>query len=681
MKILISCCLLLRVGALLCQPAAPAQSITGKVICGYQGWFNAFGDGSPVERWVHWSRGVYQSNSGAPAPGNITFEAYPDLTDYPASTLFQTGLGNLNSGTPARLFSSWKPEVIDLHFRWMKDAGIDGIALQRFIAETFDGVFKTNRDSVAARVKRSAETHQRVFYLMYDMSGLDAARFDSVKSDWQHNMVARLQLTNSPYYLHHNNQPVVAIWGIGFVDRPGTPAQYLDLINWFKSQGCFVVGGVPAYWRTGTGDSQAGFLGVYQALDMLSPWTVGRFGNNTEADVYRDNVLVPDAAFCNANGILYQPVIFPGFAWSNWNGGPRNAIARAGGNFMWRQVYNIRQAGIGNAYVAMFDEYDEGTAVTRMADSYFDVPSDQYFLTTSADGQYRSPDFYMRLTGKVTRVIRGEDPLTVEMPVPASAGPVWFRTSFENEYDALPEWVDNPDPSIPVAGISGYAGSASPPECSAVPETGYTGTWALRYAGRDASASSSRIAFRVFQVNIPVSPRTRLTYYTFPQNNLARYVTVDLVMSDGSSLRTSGALDTAGVPMQASSARGAVNTWNRVRSDIGMWLNGKTIERILVSYDRGPETGDFRGYVDDIVIAEGKDPVYIFSGNGNWNIPGNWVNGLIPPADLTQGSIFINPQAGGECVLNGQQRVANKQLIMVNAGKRFRITGNLQVQN
>ena len=155
------------------QIAPIAQSVTGKVICGYQGWFSCYGDGSPVARWFHWSNGTYQSNAGSPAPGAIKFEVYPSTDDYNAASLFQTNLGNTNEGKPAKLFSSWKADVIDKHFEWMQQNEIDGVALQRFIGETFDGVFKTNRDSVTARVRRSTEAHQRVFYLMYDISGLD----------------------------------------------------------------------------------------------------------------------------------------------------------------------------------------------------------------------------------------------------------------------------------------------------------------------------------------------------------------------------------------------------------------------------------------------------------------------------------------------------------------------------
>src|SRR6202034_3139429 len=110
---------------------------------------------------------------------------------------------------------------------------------------------------------------------------------------------------------------------------------------------------------------------------------------------YKSSRLVPDLADCNTNGVAYQPVMFAGFTWANWNGSVPNDIPRAAGTFMWRQAYNIKQTGIGTAYVAMFDEYDEGTAIAKAADSYYAIPNNQWFLTTSADGTYCSGDFYM----------------------------------------------------------------------------------------------------------------------------------------------------------------------------------------------------------------------------------------------------------------------------------------------
>ncbi len=633
----ISC---MSIGSLFAAKPIVATSITGKTICGYQAWFNCYGDGSPVARWVHWSAGTYQSNVGMPAPGAIKFEAFPDISEYDAADLYTTGFSALGDGSDTKLFSSWKPNVIDKHFEWMQTYGIDGVALQRFAGEIQDAVFKANRDSVAARVKRSAEKYQRVFYLMYDVSGLNVTKLDSIKTDWQNNMVAKLNLTSSDYYLYQDSKPVVCLWGFGFTDRPGDATQCLDVINWFKAQGCYVIGGVPTYWRTCVNDSKAGFENVYKAYDMISPWSVGRFGDNTGADNFRTNLIEPDKTYCDTYGMDYTPVVFAGFAWSNWNGGAVNDISRNKGEFMWRQIYNVKDAGIGNMYVAMFDEYDEGTNIMKMADSYLSVPSDQYFLTSSADGSYLSSDFYLRMVGKATKVINGTDANTATMPVPFSEGPLWFRTSFEDLYDAMPDWVNSNDPSTTSTNIIGY-NSTGNAECSAVSEpTKYTGDYTLRFAGRDNSASSSFASYRVFDVDIPVNANSVLSYWSYPQMDLGRYMTVDLYCTDGTKLSQTAATTKTGISM-ATGAKGTINQWNQIACHIGTWLSGKTIDRILLSYNHAGETGNFRGYIDDIVIAEEGVPTEIFNisinsdvnifpnpvrgSNGNLNLPEQYI--------------------------------------------------------
>src|SRR5579862_3948211 len=59
-----------------------AGSLRGKVLCGYQGWFRCPGDGAQ-EGWVHWSR-----DSQRLLPGTLTFEMWPDMTEYPANERF-----------------------------------------------------------------------------------------------------------------------------------------------------------------------------------------------------------------------------------------------------------------------------------------------------------------------------------------------------------------------------------------------------------------------------------------------------------------------------------------------------------------------------------------------------------------------------------------------------------------
>src|SRR6185436_8627944 len=50
------------------------STLSNKVMCGYQGWFNAEGDGA--ERgWVHWTK-----RRGPLAPGNAKIDLWPDVS-------------------------------------------------------------------------------------------------------------------------------------------------------------------------------------------------------------------------------------------------------------------------------------------------------------------------------------------------------------------------------------------------------------------------------------------------------------------------------------------------------------------------------------------------------------------------------------------------------------------------
>lgn len=615
------------------------NSLVGKVFCGYQGWFNCYGDGSAVERWVHWSGGVYKSNDGHPAPGHLNFEIYPEVSEYPASSLFQSGFANLGDGRPAVLFSSYKEETIDKHFEWMKQYGIDGVAVQKFL--TTDGVFVKNRDSIVVRVRRAAEKYGRLFYVMYDMKASDSATFcnDLLR-------IESYKVTESPGYAHQNGKPVLCIWGFGLNTRPDLPKTSLNIINWLKGKGYYVIGGVPANWRTGNSDSWADYNNVYNSFDMISPWTVGRYSDQTGIDNYKNNYLVPDKNYCDTRNIAYQPVVFSGFAWSNWQPGyedRQNQIPRSQGEFFWRQLYNIKNSQINNMYVAMFDEYDEGTAILKAADSYFDVPTNQYFLTTSADGIYISSDFYMRLTGKAAKVLKGLDPLTPNVTIPYSIGPIFFRTSLEFKYDAQPFWINK------ISSIKniGGAGTAVSPQCSTVSgSTSHTGTCSLKFSGKDNSTTESYCYFDVFDVNIPVYTDTKLSFWNYPLDGNGRYVSIDLLMTDGTRLKDVNAKDINGLSMNPSQPRGTVNSWTENTCNIGQWLNGKTIDKILAGYDHPQETGDFSGYIDDITIS--TQGVYTAI---KTNLkPGNEVK--IFPNPVTNDKITISVQnSGGEYFL------------------------------
>lgn len=73
--------------------------------------------------------------------------------------------------------------------------------------------------------------------------------------------------------------------------------------------------------------------------------------------------------------------------------------------------------------------------------------------------------------------------------------------------------------------------------------------------------------------------------------------------------------------------------------------------------------------------------VYTFIGNGNWNNTSNWVNGMIPPANLPAGDqILIYPLLNGECILNVPQTITSAGSLIVVGGKKFTVQNELKIQ-
>jgi hypothetical protein len=72
---------------------------------------------------------------------------------------------------------------------------------------------------------------------------------------------------------------------------------------------------------------------------------------------------------------------------------------------------------------------------------------------------------------------------------------------------------------------------------------------------------------------------------------------------------------------------------------------------------------------------------YTFTGNGNWDVTGNWSNNLIPPAVISPGSeIIIDPVPGGQCILNIAYTVSSGAKLTVKQAKNFVVQGKLLVQ-
>jgi hypothetical protein len=362
---------------------------------------------------VHW----FQNNT--PNADNANFDFWPDTSEFDADELFNTSM-TYSNGTPAKLYSAYKQKTVVRHFKWMAENNLDGAFFQRFLSDLPGGNISALRNQVAVNVRVGAETHGRTFAIMYDISGYSTNTLVSkLTNDWLY-LVNTQKVTNSPAYLHHKGKPVVAIWGFGFSGRNDTPQHAQLAIDWFTAAGCTVMGGLPTHWRTLTGDAQTNpaWSNVFRSFDVISPWSVGRYGNIPEVDNFRVNQIVPDLADCTSHGIDYLPVIFPGFSWANLqNNGLYNQIPRSGGTFYWRQAYNTIRSGCTMVYGAMFDEVDEGTAMYKLAPTAAQLPGQGTFVPLNIDGYNLGSDWYLRLADQAGRMLRGEIPVSSTIPI------------------------------------------------------------------------------------------------------------------------------------------------------------------------------------------------------------------------------------------------------------------------
>jgi len=393
-------------------PEVDATTMTGKLLMGYQGWFACPGDGSASSGWIHWFR------SQNPVATNATVDFWPDVSELDSDELFSTSMTYPN-GAPAKLYSAYNAKTVLRHFKWMRDNHLDGVFLQRFSSGVSDASTFARMNKVADNVRAGADAYRRVFATMYDISGHPTNTLVSaLTNDWLF-LANTLQITDSSRYLRHNGKPVVAVWGFGFSGRQDTPQQAQAVINFFKNAGLTVMGGLPTYWRTLNNDAQSdpAWAPVFRSFDIISPWSVGRYGDVAGADSFRRNLILPDLAEAASHGREYMPVIFPGFSWFNLIGGPLNQIPRNGGMFYWKQAYNAKLSGCNMIYGAMFDEVDEGTAMYKLSPTANELPAQGSFVPLNIDGDTLPSDWYLRLAREASRMLRGDIPLQSTIPI------------------------------------------------------------------------------------------------------------------------------------------------------------------------------------------------------------------------------------------------------------------------
>ncbi|MBB6460454.1 sulfatase-like hydrolase/transferase [Flammeovirga kamogawensis] len=395
------------------------NQLSYKMMMGYQGWFLAKGDNSGFDKWKHW----FTSSDNSTAD-DLGFDYYPDMSEYTDTYPIDMTMSN---GEAATVFSSHDLSTTQKHFEWMKNYGIYGVYLQRFLNPLSDQRMFKVRNDILDNVKTAAVTHDRHFAVMYDLSGVadDGELFNKLITDWEY-IVDEHKILEQQEYVLQNGKPVIGLWGVGFKDRGLKVETFQKIIDYFHKDAdpkyqAYIVGGVPDGWRTLSRSSatEQGWADIYRQLDMLSPWSVGRYNNDASMDKWNQEYIQPDLEECNTQNIDYMPVVWPGFSWLNIKQGGLNQIPRNGGEFYWKQVYNALEAGNRFLYVAMFDEVDEGTAMFKMVVKKEDLPveAQERIVTLDMDGYPCENDWYLRLAGASQKMLEGKIDLSSHIPI------------------------------------------------------------------------------------------------------------------------------------------------------------------------------------------------------------------------------------------------------------------------
>ena len=386
-----------------------ATTLEGKVLCGYQGWFNTPGDGTSFG-FGHWGGGLER-----PGGGRFVVDMWPDVSDYDPLDLCAVPGLKMPDGSPARLYA---PSARDRSCGTATGCG--NMGLTGFSSAASWARLPVPRarhvNTVLASIREGCHREGRVWAMMLDLSMGRGATTAPVMNDWKF-LCDRVKIRDDSRYLHHQGKPVVLLWGLGFRDRPWTPEQGEDLIDFFKHDphygGVYLIGGIDPYWRTLRGESRSDpqWAKVYRKFDAISPWDAGRYRDEAGMDHVRKAVWEGDLAELKPLGIGYMPTAFPGFSWDNLvqKRPGTTTIPRRKGEFYWRQFAIFKTLGIRTVFVGMFDEVNEGTAIYKVANQ---VPVGKYFVTYEG----LAPDWYLRLTGAATRMIRGEIPLSEKIP-------------------------------------------------------------------------------------------------------------------------------------------------------------------------------------------------------------------------------------------------------------------------
>ena len=398
-----------------------STTLEGRVLCGYQAWFRCPGDAFEYG-WGHWSR-----NRKEIRPDTLTFELWPDVSFYPKSEWYAVPNFTHPDGSQAYLFSSDSPVIVQRHFELLRDYGIDGVWLQRFLVglpgarklpNDFVEKYAISHRRVTDHVRKSAAETGRVWAISYDAAGAPLDRiYDVLTENWKQTVDAGIVADDR--YMKHNGKPVVQIWGFYYNNDHNKMSVELAnrLIDFFEQPGKYqatLVGGGTWDWRRIPDPEWQAFIKRFKIYCL---WNIGNttFKPQTKIRMASTHYWEADREAMRQNGPMWLPTVYPGFSWDNLTkkAPGETLISRRRGEFLWEQFVKLAEMKETSVYVSMLDEFDEGTAILPISNV---PPTQAHFV--SGDGV--RPDLYLKIVGDGIKMLRGEIPFSKTIPFPVS---------------------------------------------------------------------------------------------------------------------------------------------------------------------------------------------------------------------------------------------------------------------
>lgn len=176
--------------------------------------------------------------------------------------------------------------------------------------------------------------------------------FDVLTQDWKH--LVDQQVVGHARYLHQDGLPVVQIWGFYYQNAHNamTPELANRLIDFFHAPGpyrAYLVGGGSWDWRQVPDPAWQKFV---LRFDAYAPWNVGNYSVDAAKQAHAaTHYWADDKRICEEHGVLWMPVVYPGFSWDNLTRQPPGStlIPRRGGLFLWEQFCELARMQVDTA--------------------------------------------------------------------------------------------------------------------------------------------------------------------------------------------------------------------------------------------------------------------------------------------------------------------------------------------